>query len=87
MEVNLGTELQLVDADEVVVEDVVFPAVFELYLLFNLEVWVESLLLLGDGKLDGRVKVVESSHVRIENEVNSGSFVEREKRLDSSNCS
>jgi hypothetical protein len=50
-------------------------------------IWVESLLLLGDGKLDGRVKVVESSHVRIENEVNSGSFVEREKRLDSSNCS
>jgi hypothetical protein len=28
-------------------------------------IWVESLLLLGDGKLDGRIKVVESSHVRM----------------------
>jgi hypothetical protein len=42
-------------------------------------IWGESLLLLGDGKFDGRVKVVESSHVRIEDEVNSVSFVEREE--------
>jgi hypothetical protein len=47
-------------------------------------IWVESLPLLGDGKLDGRVKVVESSHVRMRSIQGASS---KEKRLDSSNCS
>jgi hypothetical protein len=42
-------------------------------------IWVESVSAPGAGKLNGIiVKVVESS-VRIENEVNSRNFVEREE--------